>query len=76
MPTIQLHRAGIDSPSTCEECRKEGAAIVMEGFPTGDEKVCLRRKCAATALSEHPRLLASAVISLILTRQGSVNIEQ
>jgi len=61
----EFHR-GIDSPSTCGNCNKEVARIVIENFPVMSKHASLCQECAATALSEHPKLLASAVLTLIL----------
>jgi hypothetical protein len=72
---IREHHSGVDVPFVCVECEKERAEIVLEDFPTTGEHVSLCRHCAAVALSEHPRLLASAVVSLILTTHKAVKVE-
>jgi hypothetical protein len=66
MSQVRAHRSRTDVPLVCGECSKERAEIVIEQFPTSAEHVCLCHRCAAVALAEHPKLLASAVVSLIL----------
>ena len=71
MSIIRRHFSGIDGSFTCDEC-SEPAEIVIEEFPTRRERKSLCRDCATIALQEHPRLLASAVITLILRTKNSV----
>lgn len=76
MATIRAHHSGIDVPLICVECKKERAEIVIEGFPTAGRHVSLCRNCTAVALSEHPKMLASAVVALILTSQSAVEVDR
>jgi hypothetical protein len=69
MTLIREFLSGIDSPSVCQACTKELARLVIDGFPSVNEHISLCQICAADALSEHPKLLASAVVTLIL-REG------
>jgi hypothetical protein len=56
----------------CDNC-SESAQIVIESFPSGNESKYLFEGCAATALYEHPRLLAMAVVSLIVKQEGWIS---
>lgn len=71
MALVRAYRS-TDVPLVCGECGKERAEIVIDQFPTIAEHVCLCHRCAADALAEHPRLLASAVVTLILKSQKSL----
>jgi hypothetical protein len=64
MPTIRRHLPGIDK-SRCEECA-DRAEVVIEEYPNPQHHRSLCRDCATVALQEHPGLLASVVIVLIL----------
>jgi hypothetical protein len=59
--------SGIDSPSLCDNCARENAQIVIENFLQYGKHRCLCQDCAALALTEHPKLMAGVVISLILS---------
>ena len=68
MTLIREFHSGIDSPPVCDVCSKEGNRIVIEDYPDAGEHTSLCQDCAAAALSEHPKLMASAVVSLILRK--------
>jgi hypothetical protein len=70
MATIRRHFPGIDRPR-CEECA-DGAEIVIEEYPNPHHHKSLCRDCATVALQEHPGLLASVVIALILKGERPV----
>jgi hypothetical protein len=66
MAYIRVFSAGMDSPPFCEDCGNEGARIVIEDFPALGEHTSLCQTCAADALSKDPKVLASAVVTLVL----------
>jgi hypothetical protein len=66
MTLIREFRSGIDSPSVCDGCSKESSQVVIEDYPDVGEHTSLCQNCTAVALSEHPKLMASAVVTLIL----------
>jgi hypothetical protein len=72
MALVRTHRPGRDAPLVCGECCKEKAEIVIDQFPTTAEHVCLCHRCASDTLAKHPRLLASAVVTLILKSQRTL----
>ena len=74
MTLIRESISGIDAPSVCEACSREIARLVIEDFPEANEHISLCEKCAADALSDHPKLLASAVVTLILRGQKSIKL--
>ena len=74
MTLIRESISGMDAASVCEACAGETARLVLEDFPEANEHISLCEKCAADALSEHPKLLASAVVTLILMGQKSIKL--
>ena len=73
MTHIREFLPGVDGTLTqCDNC-SERAQIVIENFPSGNESKYLCESCAATALYEHPRLMAIAVVSLILKQEGWIS---
>lgn len=70
MSIVRRHFPGIDKPE-CDECSNR-AEVVIEEYPNRQEHRHLCRDCAITALQEHPSLLASAVITLILMSERPV----
>lgn len=73
MTHIREFLPGVDGNFThCDNCA-ERAQIVIESFPSGNESKYLCESCAAVALYEHPRLLAVAVVSLILKQEGWIS---
>jgi hypothetical protein len=75
MTPIREFLSGIGSPSVCEACTKELARLVIEGFPAVNEHISLCQTCAAVAFSEHPKLLVSAVVTLILRDGKGVTVQ-
>jgi hypothetical protein len=74
MMVIREFHSGTDRPSTCEECLDASAEIVLEQFSMDGEQVVVCRRCAMVALSEHPKLLVSAVVALITTSHIAVEV--
>lgn len=74
MAVIREFHAGTDLPSRCEECHDAPAEIVLEQFSMDGEQKVICRRCAMVALSENPKLLASAVVSLITTSHIAVEV--
>ncbi len=74
MTVIREFHSGTDIPATCEECHNAPAEIVIEEFYPDGMRVSVCPRCAMVALSEHPKLLASAVISLIRTSHIAVEV--
>ncbi len=70
MPILRRFSPGADKPK-CEEC-SDWAEIVMEEYPTRYQHRSLCRDCAVAALQEHPDLLASVVITLVLRSERPV----
>jgi hypothetical protein len=69
MATLRRYSPGVDSALNCEGCFRLRPAMVIEHysrFRDGQKSLC--PQCAARALEEHPDLLASAVVDLILGR--------
>ncbi len=74
MTVIREFHSGTDLPVTCEECHHARAEIVIEDFAADGMRVAVCRHCATVAISEHPKMLASAVISLITTSHIAVEV--
>ena len=70
MATIRRYFPEIDKPR-CEECC-DRAEIVIEEYPTAQQCRTLCRDCATAALQAHPNLLASLVITLMLSNRAVV----
>ncbi len=74
MTVIREFHSGTDVPATCAECVNAPAEIVIEDFAADGMRVAVCRHCATVALAEHPKLLASAVVSLITTSHIAVDV--
>ena len=64
MPTIRKYVPEFDKPK-CVECG-DRSEIVIDDYPAEHQHKTLCRDCATAVLQNHPNLLASLVITLIL----------
>ena len=70
MATIRRYFPEVDKPR-CEECC-DRAEVVIEEYPTANQCRTLCRDCATAALQAHPNLLASLVVTLVLSQRPVV----
>lgn len=70
MATIRRYFPEVDKPC-CEECC-DRAEVVIEEYPTANQCRTLCRDCATAALQAHPNLLASLVVTLVLSQRPVV----